>query len=246
MDFLLRNLGLYDIKPAQSILILSAIEKNNVSSLRDILEAQDHTLLSKCAQAGTPDIANYLLTRYPPLPNNSDEKTLNPNVTPEEAYLTTHIRDPSPTQHALLYLLQESARTGNAAVFRSLSTAHPTFLTARNRNIESILVNALDGGIAIWEIILSHNPHFVDYDFSGHHGCLLEIVVTVGGLTACHGWRTSEERKRKAMDVFTYLLERGADLERAGDPVVPLLKVMRADKRVIELAERWSGKVQAI
>lgn len=48
------------------------------------------------------------------------------------------------------------------------------------------------------------------------------------------------------MDVFTYLLERGADLERAGDPVVPLLKVMRADKRVIELAERWSGKVQAI
>ncbi|KAI4119824.1 MAG: hypothetical protein LQ341_007585 [Variospora aurantia] len=239
MDSSLPNNG--DIIPAQNS--LSAIEKNNVSSLREILEAQDRTLLSKCARAGTPDIAKYLLARYPPLTNNSDDKAVSPSVTPEEAYLTTYIRDPSPTHHAVLYLLKESARNGNAAVFRSLSTAHPTFLTTHNRNIECVLVNAIEGGIAIWEVILSHDPRFVDHEFSGHKGRLLEVVVTLGGLTACYGWRTSEEKKRKAMDVFAYLLERGADLERAGDPVVPLLKVMRADERVIELAERWSGKV---
>ena len=223
--------------------MVSAIDIDDISKLRSGLEDQDRPLLSACAQRGTPETAHYLLSRLPPsLGTRSDDGAGHLASTPETTYLGTHIANASPTHHALLYLLHQSARCGNFAVFRSLAAAHPIFLTTKNRNIEKLLVNAIEGGSRIWEVILSHNPRYVDHEFSGHKGCLLEIVVKLGGLSACCQGITTEQSKKKAWEILKYLLQQGADTERAGDPVQELLKVMKAEKRVIEEVGRWSAK----
>ena len=220
--------------------LLRAIEEHDVPSLRSALEDQDRLLLSTCARTGTPEAAHYLLSRLLPLSikSNADDNLVTPNPAPEDAYLARHIPNPSPTHDAPVYLLKESARTGNVAVFRSLAAAYPKFLTMRNRNIESLLVNAIEGGVSIWKVILSHEPRFVSYEFHGHGGCLLEVVVRLGGLTAYDVGRTSEQSKESAWETFKYLLEQGPDLERAGDPVLENLKSMKAEERVIELLDR--------
>ena len=213
--------------------LLRAIEEHDVASLRSALEDQDRLLLSACARTGTPEAAHYLLSRLSLATNSNADSSV---VT--DAYLAKHIPNPSPTHDAPVYLLKESARTGNVAVFRSLATAYPKFLTMRNRNIESLLINAIEGGVSIMKVILSHDPRFVNYEFHGHRGGLLELVVQLGGLTAYDRGRSSEQSRKIAWETFKYLLEQGPDIERAGDPVLDNLRYMKAEARVIELLER--------
>ena len=49
-------------------------------------------------------------------------------------------------------------------------------------------------------MILSHGPRYVDHEFSGHIGCLLEVVVALGGLSAYGQGRTTEQSKEKAWE----------------------------------------------
>ena len=77
----------------------------------------------------------------------------------------------------------------------------------------------------IWEIILERNPRLMDHEFSGHRGCVLELVVRFGG-----------------RDLLQMLLERGADTMRDGDPVLDMPRVKRADRDTIELIKRFDSR----
>ena len=90
--------------------------------------------------------------------------------------------------------------------------------------MESILVNAMDGGVEIWKIILENDPGWKDHEFSGHRGCVLEVVVELG--------------KKSLLE---FLLQQGADTDRAGDPVLELARARRAEPRMLDLIRKYSG-----
>jgi hypothetical protein len=68
----------------------------------------------------------------------------------------------------------------------------------------SVLLNAIDGGVPIWKIILEHAPSAKNYRF-GHYGSVVERCIMWG-----------EE------ELLTFLLENGAQVEREGG--IPALK----------------------
>ena len=140
--------------------LLSAMSTNNLPALRSLLEDQDRQLFSQIAKNGSPEIAAYLLSRHP-IPEDYSQETLSSN----------------PTLNPTQYLAHESARNGNAALFRYLINQYPSLLSTSNRSVERLLVNAMDGGVGIWETILEHNPRWKDHEFSRHQGCVLEWTV---------------------------------------------------------------------
>lgn len=145
--------------------LLHAISTNDLRTLRTLLETQDRQLFSQVAQHGTPETAAYLLSRHQPISVEASH------------HLPTSNPDPNPTQ----YLARASARHGSVSLFRYLLTQYPSLISTKNnnnvRNVESILINAIDGGVQIWKIILEHDSRWKDHDFSGHRGCTLEQVV---------------------------------------------------------------------
>ncbi|KAL8776265.1 MAG: hypothetical protein Q9194_003261 [Teloschistes cf. exilis] len=147
--------------------LLSAISTNDLSSLRTHLETQDRTLLTSRARSGTPETATYLLSRLPSAPSSPADSL---HHSTELTYLTTPLPDLSPTYHPLLFLLKESARAGNVPLFRVLGSQHPKFLSTRTRNIESVLVCAMEGGVGVWDVLLEHDRRFMDHEFHSH-GC---------------------------------------------------------------------------
>lgn len=186
--------------------LLDAISTKNLPTLRSLLEDQDRQLFSQIAQNGTPEIAAYLLSRHP-IPEDYSQEP--PSSTPTL----------NPTQ----YLARESARNGNAALFRYLLNQYPSLLSTNNRAVERILVNAMDGGVSIWEIILEHDPYWKDYEFSGHKGCVLEFVVEF-----------------KETELLEFLLREGADTDRAGDLVLELARTRGAGSEMLELIKKYS------
>lgn len=187
--------------------LLDAVSTNNVAALRSNLEKQDLDLFSQTAKTGTTETAIYLLSRHPIATEDHSQ----------------HVPRPSPSLNPRQYLMNESARHGNVAVFRYLVSANPLFLTTHNRNIESILINAMDGGIDIWRIILEHDPKWKDYEFSGHRGCVLEIAIDL----------------QKPV-ILEFLLQQGADTDRAGDPVVELARARKAGPEILDLLRKYS------
>ena len=81
----------------------------------------------------------------------------------------------------------------------------------------------MDGSIEIWRIILEHDPGWKDHEFSGHRGCVLEIVVEFG-----------------KKELLEFLLKEGADTDRAGDPVLELARARRAGPEMMELIRKYS------
>lgn len=187
--------------------ILRACFTNDLPTLQLLLEEQDFELFSQVARTGTSDAAAYLLSRHQ-VPENYSHPVVKPN----------------PTQHPTQFLIQRSARDGNAVVFRYLLSRQPELLSTKNRNVEHILVNALDGGVDIWKVILEYDPRWKDHEFSGHCGCVLEFLI---------------ERKNTAL--LEFLLRQGADTERAGDPVLDLAKARRAGPEILELIKKYSN-----
>ena len=120
--------------------LLDAISTQNLPTLRSLLEEQDRQLFSQIAQNGNPETAAYLLSRHSVHEDYSQKASSS-----------------DPTSNPTQYLACESARNGNAALFRYLLNQYPSLLSADNRAVEKILVNALEGGVRIWEIILEHN-----------------------------------------------------------------------------------------
>ena len=191
--------------------LLHAISTNDISTLRNCLESQDRQLFSQVAREGTPEIAAYLLSRHQP-------------ISIEDSYhLFTSNLSLNPTQ----YLARVSAGHGNVSVFRYLLTQYPSLLSTKNnnnvRNVESILINAIDGGVQIWKIILEHDVRWKDHDFSGHRGCTLEQVVEYGSL-----------------DLLEMLLREGADTNRAGDSMLEVARMRGAGREMLELIKRYS------
>ncbi|KAI4192729.1 MAG: hypothetical protein LQ350_008574 [Teloschistes chrysophthalmus] len=226
--------------------LLSAISTNDLSTLRTHLETQDRALLTSCARSGTPETATYLLSRLPPSPLSSPPIEDSSHHTPEElTYLTTPLPSPSPTYYPFLFLLKESARAGNVPLFRALASQHPKFLSTHNRNVESVLVCAMEGGAGIWGVVLEHDHRFMDHEFHSHGGCVLEVLVRLGGGGMEGGGVGIEDarRKKKAtmMALLEFLLEQGADTEREGEPILPTLRALKADHDVVELVERYSN-----
>lgn len=187
--------------------LLSTISTNNLPALRSLLEDQDRQLFSQIAKNGTPETAAFLLSRHP-IPEDYSQETLSSN----------------PTLNPTQYLARESARNGNAALFRYLINQYPSLLSTCNRSVERLLVNAMEGGVGIWEIILEHNPRWKDHEFSRHQGCVLEWTV---------------EFKKK--ELIEFLLKEGADTDRAGDPVLELARVRGAGGEMLELIKKYSG-----
>lgn len=135
----------------------------------------------------------------------------------------------------------------NAPLFAALACQHPDFLTTYNRNIESMLVCAMEGGTGIWKVILAHDRRYMDHEFSGHKGCVLEVLGRLareieGGEVESEEAKRNEEKKATTMALLEYLLEEGADTERAGDPILPYLRAERADPEVLKLVERFSDR----
>ena len=187
--------------------LLNAISTNNLPSLRSLLEDQDRQLFSQIAQNGTPETAAYLLSRHL-IPEDYSQEPLSSN----------------PTLNPTQYLARESARNGNAALFHYLIDQHPSLLSTTNRTVERILINAIDGGVGIWEIILEHDPRWKDHEFSGHKGYVLEFAVKFG-----------------KKEVLEFLLREGADTDRAGDPVLELARMRGAGSEILELIKKYSG-----
>jgi len=186
--------------------MLYACSTNDVSALQALLEEQDRQLFSQTAQTGTVNTAAYLLSRH---------------QVPED--YSRHVLTLSPTQNPIQYLTKESARHGNTVVFCYLLSRYPELLSTKNRNVESILVNALDGGVEIWKIILEHDPRWKDHEFSGHRGYVLELLVDL-----------------KKPILLEFLLQEGADTDRAGDPVLDMAKARRASPEILELIKKYS------
>ena len=90
----------------------------------------------------------------------------------------------------------------------------------------------------------------MDHEFHGHKGCVLEVLVRLAGDSGRgmeEGGADSEEARRKEkkatnMALLEYLLEEGADTERAGDHILPYLRAERADPEVLKLVERYSDR----
>ena len=80
----------------------------------------------------------------------------------------------------------------------------------------------MDGGVSIWEIILEHDARWKDHEFSGHRGCVLEVVVELG-----------------KKDLLQMLLKEGADTMRAGEPVLELARARGAGRDVLELIMKY-------
>lgn len=186
--------------------LLDAISTKDLPTLRSLLEEQDRQLFSQIAQSGTPEIAAYLLSRHPVHEDYSQKASSS-----------------DPTSNPTQYLARESARNGNAALFRYLLTQYPSLLSGDNHAVDRILVNAMEGGVSIWEIILEHNPYWKDYEFSGHRGCVLEWVVEF-----------------KKMELLEFLLREGADTDREGDPVLELARLRGAGSEMLELIKKYS------
>ena len=190
--------------------VLSAISSSDVETLRTLLEAQDEQLWSQVAQTGSVEIATYLLSRHPVRDEDDSQ----------------YISQPNPTRNPKHYLVRQSARYGNVAVFRHLLKRAPS-LFAFNRsnqlNNERVLVNAIEGGVPIWEVILESDPRWKDAEFHGHHGCVLEQVLRYG-----------------TKELLEYLLKAGADAERTGAPVLDCAKAMKMSPDILEVLERYS------
>ena len=199
--------------------LLDAISQNNLATLRTLLGAQDRQLLAETARIGSPETAAYLLSRHPTT----------------HAEFSQYLATSDPALHPTQYLAREAARNGNAPLFRYLVTQYPSLLsltiddrllstTGKNhRNVESILVDGMSGGVRIWEIILeNNNARWMDYEFVGHHGCVLEIMAWLGH-----------------KEVLEMLLKRGADTMREGDPVLELARLRGARKDILELIKKY-------
>ena len=141
--------------------LLDAISTNDLPTLRSLLEDQDRQLFSRVAQNGTPEIAAYLLSRHPVFEDYTQE------------FLPSNLN-----LHPTQYLACQSARYANADLFRYLLDQYPTLLTTYNRNVDYILVNAMEGGVSMWKIILEHDSRWMDHEFRAHQGCVLEFLLT--------------------------------------------------------------------
>ena len=108
-------------------------------------------------------------------------------------------------------------------LFRYLLDQYPTLLTTYNRNVEDILVNAMEGGVSIWKIVLEHDSRWMDHEFTAHRECVLEFVL-----------------KDNRMELLEFLLKEGADTDRAGDPVLEMVRLHRADCETMELVKKYS------
>ena len=183
--------------------ILDAVSSNDVSSLRNLLESQDLFIFFQTAQNGTPEVATYLLSRNP-VHEDYSEFDLSPN----------------PTYKPKQYLAIQSAQHGNGFLFGHLMEQYPGLFSPLNRNFESTLLSAIDGGIVIWKHLLHHDRSLKDYAFSGGRGCVLEMVVYT-------------KNKR----LFEYLVTEGAYLESLQGSVFERLKDNGAGDDMLEFVQ---------
>ena len=81
----------------------------------------------------------------------------------------------------------------------------------------------MSGGVGIWKIILENdNARWMDYEFVGHQGCVLEIMAWLG-----------------YKEVLEMLLKKGADTIREGDPVLELARIRGARMDILELIRKY-------
>lgn len=85
-------------------------------------------------------------------------------------------------------------------------------------------MNAIDGGVEIWKIILVHDPRWKDHGFNGHRKYVLELLIDL-----------------EKPILLEFLLRKDADTDRAGDPVLDMAKARRASPEI-----RVDRKVQPL
>ena len=77
--------------------------------------------------------------------------------------------------------------------------------------------------MGIWKIILDHDPHWKDHEFSGHKGCVLEVAIWLG-----------------KEDVLEFLLSEGADMDGVGDELLVLAGTLGVGDEIVELIKTSS------
>lgn len=73
-------------------------------------------------------------------------------------------------------MLKQAAQHGNAAVFRFLLQQQPEAVIS-----DDVRLNALEGGVEIWKVILDHQPELINYDF-GEKGDLLAMATMMNNV----------------------------------------------------------------
>lgn len=201
------------MSPSTTTPLTDVISLNSPPTLRELLENQDLEIFTAIARSGTPEMADYMLSRS----------------TISEDH-TQRIDFPSPTKHPLQFLVRQSAYYSNVPLFRYLLSQNPFMITGyENANVQAILKAAISGGgIPIWEVLLEYNSGFKEVEFHGHHGYVIEFVA-----------------ESENFELLEYLLKMGTDMDRCGDPVLDVAKLLRVDRKRLEIIEKYS-KLQAL
>ncbi|KAL8738428.1 MAG: hypothetical protein Q9190_008008, partial [Brigantiaea leucoxantha] len=111
-------------------------------------------------------------------------------------------------------LLARAAYSGSAALFRLA-----LFLPQTNTNDASVILNALDGGVSIWEILLEKDKSLKNARL-GHHGTVVELCV-----------------RHDKPEVLRYLIENGAEIDGEGmdlGRLAEISRVSRSTKKILE------------
>ena len=84
-------------------------------------------------------------------------------------------------------------------------------------------MNAIEGGVGIWKIILDHDPHWKDHEFKCHRGYVMELVIEC-----------------KHTELLELLLREGADTDWGGAPLLEAARIRGADSEMMEVIKKYS------
>ncbi|KAI9688251.1 MAG: hypothetical protein M1822_001757 [Bathelium mastoideum] len=121
-------------------------------------------------------------------------------------------------------LLGAAAMHNNTAIFRYILERTPSLLTKQKTGLQ-----AFEGGVDIWKVILQLNHSLVNWEF-GHSGNTVGFAV-----------------QRGDPSLLDFFLSEGADVEHshvAYKPVLPFAKDIGASQEVIDLLLKYGATMK--
>ncbi|KAI4161645.1 MAG: hypothetical protein LQ342_004653 [Letrouitia transgressa] len=118
------------------------------------------------------------------------------------------------------YLLAQAAYSGSPTLFRlTILLPHATIYD------HTVILNALDGGVPIWEILLEKDEGIKDLRL-GHRGRVVELCA-----------------RYDKPDVLKFLLQRGAEIDGEGMDLHMLARANILGEKMREVFNEWGIKV---
>ncbi|KAI4209764.1 MAG: hypothetical protein LQ351_007360, partial [Letrouitia transgressa] len=118
------------------------------------------------------------------------------------------------------YLLAQAAYSGSPTLFRlAVLLPHTSVYD------HTIILNALDGGVPIWDVLLEKDEGIKDLRL-GHRGRVVELCV-----------------RYDKPDVLEFLFQRGAEIDGEGMDLHMLARVKMLGEKTREVLNEWGIKV---